>query len=202
MEPVLYLVRHGKTSANSKNLFRGDSDVPLTAAGRKDADEASEYLKDISPDFIVCSDRIRAVETADILSNTFGHTPIKSSKLRAWDVGDFTGKPRDEANLAELQKYIDDPRLDVPGGESLDEFRSRVLPVIKECFDQVAGHAVGFIVCHSSVIRAVSEALYEDNKTLYVDPGGIVVIGFEDDQPTAKRIFKSSRPDANSNSIS
>src|ERR1700728_2601733 len=162
MEPILYLVRHGRTQANAKNLFRGDSDIPLTAGGRKDAEEASEYLKDIQPDFIVSSDRIRAVETADILGKTFGHTPIKSGKLRAWDVGTFTGKPRDKDNLAELQKYIDDPRLPTPNGESLDEFRARVLPVIKECFDQVAGHAVGFIVCHSSIIRAVSEALYDD----------------------------------------
>lgn len=188
MDARLYLIRHGRTQSNTSNKFRGDSDVPLTSEGEKDARDAVEFLKGVEPDFIVCSDRKRAVETAEIFSNSFGHSPIHSTQLRAWDVGTFTGLPRNKENLDKLKQYIDNPHLEVPGGESLDDFRSRVLPVIEECFQATSDH-VGFVICHSSVIHELGNQMYGNHDSLTVEPGGIVILGL-DPEPKAKPIFK------------
>lgn len=196
MEPVLYLVRHGSTAANSQNLFRGDSDIPLNGKGRQDAHEAVVFLQseNIDPDFIVCSDRVRATETADILASTFGHDPIHSSKLRAWDVGEFTGLPRDKENLAKLQQYIDNPWMEIPNGESLQDFRDRVLPTLAEAYAHAAAaNSTGVIICHSSVIKSLGDELYNDIHSIAVEPGGVVVVGFDDSpESVAKRLFKPS----------
>jgi probable phosphoglycerate mutase len=190
MQEVLYLIRHGRTKLNSADYFRGDSDVPLTKEGRKDVEEAAKFLEGITPVFIISSDRIRAIQSTEILTKYFD-TPIHTSdQLRAWDVGEFSGKPRSDENLKSLQKYIDDPYLVIPGGESLDCFTARTMPAIQECFCLAQHHGIGFVVVHSSVVHQLGQELFSDHKSLVVEPGGVVVIGMEDGRPSAKPIFK------------
>ena len=190
MQEVLYLIRHGKTALNSKDYFRGDSDVPITKEGRKDAEEAAKFLEGVEPVFIISSDRVRATETAEILTKYFDAPTHTTDQLRAWDVGEFSGKPRNKENLASLQKYIDEPYLEVPGGESLDCFTARTMPAIEECFQLALCHGIGFVVVHSSVVHQLGTTLLGDHKSLVVEPGGVVVIGLENGQPSAKSIFK------------
>ena len=99
-------------------------------------------------------------------------------------------KPRNEENLKSLQKYIDEPYLEVPGGESLDCFTARTMPAIEECFQLALCHGIGFVVVHSSVVHQLGKQLTGDHKSLVVEPGGVVVIGLEDGRPSAKPIFK------------
>lgn len=208
MEPVLYLVRHGRTTANSEDVFRGvgtgSHDFPLSKDGIGDALQARNFLKEkqIDPLFLVSSDRKRARQTAHIVAEDFPDDIITSPKLRAWDIGDFTGEPRSKENLEELQKYIDNPYLEVPGGESLDVFKSRVLPTIHECFEYACQTGIGFIICHSSVIHELGRAIHDDHNSLIVEPGGVVLLGFEDGKPTAKPVFKRIKPAPNAESIS
>jgi len=191
MIPVLYVIRHGRTSFNMKHLFRGEADVPLAPEGIKDAEEVGEQLEDIHPAFIVSSDKKRAVKTAQILSKG-DDIPIKQTELlRAWNLGDLSGQPKNDANLAIVKQHVDNPDEDVPGGESLNDFRSRVLPILAECFEEATRVGPSFVVAHSSVIHELGNQLYGDNKTLVVKPGGIVVIGFDGKgNIVAERIFK------------
>lgn len=201
--PVLYLIRHGQTKPNAANQFRGDSDVPLTPKGRKDAEDVAEFLKGIEPSFIISSDRSRAIETTQILQKYFDAPVHTSPELRAWDVGEFTGKPRNKENLAEIQKYIDDPCLTVPGGESLAEFASRTMPAIDECFQLANCHGVGFVVAHSSVIHQLGSDLLGSHTALVVDPGGVVLVGLSGEGCSeAEAIFKPMEKEENSESIS
>ena len=202
MTPILYLIRHGRTALNSKDYFRGDSDIPLTREGRKDVEEAAKFLEEIEPVFIISSDRIRAVQSMDILTKHFDSPTHTSDQLRAWDVGEFSGKPRSDENLKSLQKYIDDPYLVVPGGESLDCFTARTMPAIQECFCLAQHHGLGFVVVHSSVIHQLGKELTGLHTSLVVEPGGVVVIGLEDGQPSAKRIFKPIECPCHGESIS
>jgi broad specificity phosphatase PhoE len=202
--PVLYLVRHGRTDLNQNNCFRGSKDVPLSSAGIGDIKETVEFLKSLGaePVFIITSDRKRAVESAELLSKSFD-APIEDSHLlRALDVGKFSGQPRSKENVDELQKYLDDPDTDIPGGESLNDFKERVVPVLEEAFQLACDNGLGFVVCHSSIIHEVGTQLFGDHKSLVVEPGGVVEVGFEDGRPFAKSIFKKIKPAGNTASIS
>lgn len=202
--PVLYLIRHGRTELNQNNCFRGNVNVSLSSSGIKDAEEAIDFLKSLNaePVFIVTSDKKRAVETAHILSTEFDAPVKEEDALRALDVGKFSGQPRNKENVEELQIYLDDPQSVIPGGESLDAFKERVIPVLEDCFGMAYENGLGFVVCHSSIIHEVGSQLYGDHTSLVVEPGGIVLVGLDHGVPFAKSIFKKQKPAGNTASIS
>jgi len=200
MIPVLYIIRHGRTSYNQKGLFRGEADIPLTKEGEHDSEEAAKELEGEDPSFIVSSDKTRAEQTAHILAN--GSEVQTTPVLRAWNLGHFSGKPKNKENLKELQKYIDNPELPVPDGESLQEFRDRVLPALAEAFEHATRVGTGFVVAHSSVIHEIGNQLYGDHKSLVVKPGGIVAIGIDNGEISAERIFKPLRDHESAASVS
>lgn len=200
--PVIYVIRHGRTSYNQKGLFRGEADIPLAEEGFKDAEEAAKELGDISPAFIASSDKKRAVQTAKILAKGNDVEVQQHPDLRAWNLGKFSGQPKNKENLRELEQYIKDPTKVVPEGESLQDFRDRVLPILAECFEHATRVGVGFVVAHSSVIHELGNQLFKDHKSLVVKPGGIVVVGFDNGGITAERIFKPLRNDEGAASVS
>jgi len=188
MIPVLYLIRHGRTAYNEKGLFRGEADIPLVEDGIHDAEEAKKFLGDVTPSFIVSSDKKRAIQTSKILSEGVEVQP--TDQLRAWNLGKFSGQPKNEENQKEVDSYVERPDERVPEGESLNEFRERILPVLAECFEHATRVGPGFIIAHSSVIHEVGTQLFGNHKSLVVKPGGIVIVGFGDGEITADRVFK------------
>ena len=59
-----YLVRHGETEWNSENRMCGRTDVPLSEAGRRQAESLAERLKPIPFEALYSSPLQRARETA------------------------------------------------------------------------------------------------------------------------------------------
>ena len=96
--------------------------------------------------------------------------------LRPLMVADFTGQEKTPARLAEFQKYLDDPTLVIPGGESQDQLNLRV-QVISVYLTTPYCSLPSVIVCHNSVIKAymgipkIREA---------VAPGGIIAVYMND----------------------
>lgn len=194
--PLLYLIRHGRTDLNARNLFRGNVDVPLDKVGIQDGEEAADFLKDVEPSFLVSSDKQRALQTAKVFEDRFGVKTIPTADLRAWNIGKFSGQERSKENTDELQKYIDNPDLPVPGGESLSDFRDRVSPILEECFGEAQKTGIGFIICHSSVVHEAGNIIKGSHTSLLVEPGGIVCIGFSDGDISAENVFKKAKPPA------
>ena len=171
-------------------MFRGNVDVPLEDIGKKDAEKAADVLEGTDVAFMVSSDKKRAVQTAEIFSKKFDVENQETPNLRAWNIGEFSGKPRDKSNTDSLQKYVNDPNTPVPGGESLQDFRDRVAPTLAECFEYATRNGIGLVVCHSSVIHELGNILTGNHESLLVEPGGIVVVGFDNGEITAQRMFK------------
>lgn len=65
----LYFVRHGKTILNTLTRVQGWSDSPLTEAGIEVAKDAACGMSDIKFDYAYSSDRMRCIETANIIMN-------------------------------------------------------------------------------------------------------------------------------------
>jgi 2,3-bisphosphoglycerate-dependent phosphoglycerate mutase len=64
VDAALILIRHGESLWNSKNLFTGCVDVPLSEKGVNEAIEAGKRISDIPVDIIFTSALIRAQMTA------------------------------------------------------------------------------------------------------------------------------------------
>ncbi len=87
----LYLVRHGQSTGNERQLFFGVRDYPLTRLGREQARQAAEKLKEVEFTRCVSSPLSRAWDTALICTEGRFVTPEPCAALREQDMGGLEG---------------------------------------------------------------------------------------------------------------
>ncbi len=89
---TIYVVRHGETEWNVKDIIMGHKDSPLTRKGKKQARNIASNLRSEKFDSIFSSDLLRAKRTAEIIALEH-NLVIKTSKLlreKTW--GSWEGK--------------------------------------------------------------------------------------------------------------
>ena len=89
---TLYLVRHGETVDNARQIMQGQTQGELNEQGVAQARALRDRLKDTAIDAFVSSDLNRAVQTARILAAPRGKEVTETPLLRERDWGDFTGE--------------------------------------------------------------------------------------------------------------
>ena len=92
METVLFLVRHGETVDNARQIMQGQTQGCLNEKGREQARVVSERLAAEPVDAIVASDLRRAIQTAEIIAEPHGLPVVTTPLLRERDWGGFTGR--------------------------------------------------------------------------------------------------------------
>lgn len=63
----LYIVRHGQTDYNKRNIIQGRSDIPLNETGIEQAETLKKELENVKLDIAICSPLIRTKQTAEII---------------------------------------------------------------------------------------------------------------------------------------
>ncbi len=136
MTVEIILARHGDTDWNTGEIFRGLADVGLSEAGKKQAELLGEYLSGEKIDFIYSGPLRRAVQTAEAIA---GHHKLDVhvvQNLIDINYGEWQG-----VSLADVRKlypdtyqdWLDTPeQVRIPGGESLEDVRSRALPFLED----------------------------------------------------------------------
>ena len=89
----LVLVRHGETEWTERGLLHGRLDSPLSAAGRRHSEMTAGRLQGERFDALFSSPKGRAMQTAAILGQAIGLTPVPLDDLREADFGWLEGKP-------------------------------------------------------------------------------------------------------------
>ena len=87
---MIYIIRHGQTELNIRNVLQGRSNHPLNETGIRQAEEAAERLKGISFDAVYSSPLIRAVRTAEIIAPAV--KPVIDERLIEMEYGPYEGK--------------------------------------------------------------------------------------------------------------
>lgn len=189
---LCYLARHGETALNAQNCFRGNVDAPLAESGLADAHNLAGIFKKIKLwPHIISSDKRRAVQTATIIAEALGMGVKRTPGLRAWNVGSFSGKPKNEENLEALDYYIEHPNVPPPTGESLEQFKARVRPVLAKAVETAFYREMPvLLVVHSSIIHEAGEVFNGDHSSTLVKPGGIAVIALKNSKLVAKPLYR------------
>jgi probable phosphoglycerate mutase len=151
----LRFVRHGATAPNQAGLrCGGDLDVPLTALGRQQADEAGERIARLRPavGLIVTSDLLRTRQTAELIAV---HLPgvevlvepgFAERRLGAWNL----------RSVVETQPWLE-ARMTPPGGESDDEFIDRVAHAVRRIKTHL--HERPLLVASKGIARVMGELI-------------------------------------------
>lgn len=151
------LVRHAQSVANAEGWFSGHADVPLTSAGRAQADALARALDGRQIDRVVSSDLARAVATARPVAQRRGLPVETSPRLRERDLGAWTRQPVRTAPPA-FREVLHRFRVAPPGGESLSDVAARVTAWLA---DQPDGASRTLVVAHGGVLRALLGLLDE-----------------------------------------
>jgi alpha-ribazole phosphatase len=126
----LTLVRHGETEWNAQRRYQGQTDIPLSAIGVRQAELVAERLTGEKFDAIYTSDLKRAWQTARFIAEKVGLSVSAEPRLREMAFGVLEGLIWDEAEEKYpkmLKAWLEDYNQPPDGGESLDAFSERIL---------------------------------------------------------------------------
>jgi alpha-ribazole phosphatase len=154
----LLLIRHGDTELNSAASSGGNTDVKLSDAGFRQAERLRDRLATERFDAIYSSDLRRASATAEIIASSHRLDVITCAELREINFGELEGLTFNEISqlypeLAELWLQRS-PRLKYPGGESVDEFNSRLSQFVGRLKKHAPQETI-LIVAHSGSLRSL-----------------------------------------------
>lgn len=127
----IWLVRHGSTQANKEGRLQGTLNFPLSSAGKEEAFCLGERLKAQPFSLILCSDLVRARETAAIISSRKESPPptLYSSLIREYNWGILQGFTREEIKrrfpIVYKKLDVDLSHTPIPGEEGVGRLFNR-----------------------------------------------------------------------------
>ena len=92
METTIFLVRHGETVDNARQIMQGQTQGELNQRGWEQAEQVARRLASEPLDAIVASDLHRAIQTAEVIAEPHGLPVVTTPLLRERDWGSFTGR--------------------------------------------------------------------------------------------------------------
>ena len=165
-EPTRVLaMRHGETAWNVDARIQGSLDIGLNERGREQAERLGAVLgKNQAQEPIAAiysSDLWRAYDTALAISKATGVPVVTDEGLRERGFGVFEGKTfaeieSDWPDQARLWRQRD-PDFRPEGGESLTQFRDRILTASQALTARHAGQQIA-IVAHGGVMDVLYRA--------------------------------------------
>ena len=158
---VLTLLRHGVTASTVARRFAGSTglDLPLNDLGTEQAAVAAKEVVERGPvEVLVCSPMLRTRQTAAAVAALTGLDPVVVDDLRECAFGDWDGHTF--AEVAErwpdgMSRWLADPYVAPPGGESLAQLYDRLGAALAHLRGEYAGKRV-VAVCHVGSIRALT----------------------------------------------
>lgn len=157
MSEKTYLMRHGLTESNKKNIYAGWGSENLTTEGANFIKILADKIKGKDIDILFTSPIRRALHTAEILNSKLNKEIIIEENLKEMKMGPWEGLSEEEVE----KKYPDEweiwntnpSRLYLKGSrESLGELQKRALIAIKNISKKSCGLSV-LAVTHVALIR-------------------------------------------------
>ncbi len=159
----LYLVRHGTTTLNVQNRYRGRRDIPLDTQGYQDAVDAARRLSSVGLAAVYTGPLRRAMATGQIIADASGVPDLRILHgLNNLDYGAWEGMTADEAAAYDPEAhalYRSSPKeAACPQGERLIDAQRRMIAALQLIGSRHPGESVA-AVTHAVMIRLILVAL-------------------------------------------
>lgn len=156
---TILLIRHGESLANRHEIFCGQSDYDLSETGYLQAKGTAEYLAaQYSVACVYASDLSRALHTGEAIAQACGCPCTPDVLLREIHCGDWEEAPFGEMLTRWPESYPvwlnDIGHVQCPGGESVVDVLTRVLPTLEDIAQRHDGETA-IVATHGTVIRAL-----------------------------------------------
>jgi broad specificity phosphatase PhoE len=191
----VYLLRHAET-ANPQVFHGAESDVDLSARGRRQAEAVAQVLAAQRPDVVISSAMRRAWATAAPIARACGVPHLIEPALHERRVGALSGMPTDDNGgvwPGTMRAWMAGETDFAPeGAESFDDIRARVLPVWQRLTQEHSARCL-VVVCHGIICRVLLLSLLPghgvaDWQRIATPNVGISELEQSDGQWSARRI--------------
>lgn len=158
---TIFVVRHGQTEFNIKNIIGGTLEPnPLSATGKDQVIKLGKRLKKIKLDIVYSSDLSRAKETAKIIAD-MKNLPVNTTKLlreRNW--GSLQGKTFEKAQKEYKEVFLKESKIEgqealnfkyVDDMESLKDTIARFKRLLETIVNKQQGKKI-LVVCHFDIM--------------------------------------------------
>jgi broad specificity phosphatase PhoE len=154
---TMFVVRHGTTTMNVENRYRGRCDVPLDAQGYQDAVDAARQLSGVGLSAVYCGPLRRTIATAQIIADEARVPDLRILHgLNNVDYGTWEAMTSAEAAVYDpeaFELYRTSPsRAVCPMGERLSDAQARMVEALQLIGRRHAGETVA-AVTHAVMIR-------------------------------------------------
>src|SRR5262245_21805925 len=161
----LYLVRHGTTTWNVTNRYRGRRDVPLDEQGWTDASAAAQRLSPLGLRAVYAGPLQRCIDTARVIADECGISDVRvEDGFYNLDYGIWEGMTAQEAAAHDPEmfaRYVAAPLEAVcPDGERLVDARDRIIETLRSIGDQHKGERVAGVT-HAVMIRLLAAKIMD-----------------------------------------
>ena len=185
---TLYIIRHGETEWNVKNLLQGHLDSPLTETGVAQAKMRAEALAGVHFDAIFSSDSMRAHRTAEIIKLDRDILVQTSKLLRESNLGKFQGmeigafREQLKDKMAERQRLSDAERWEFKIHDEVEtdgELVSRLLVQLREIALTYPGKTVAVVThggCLQNLLIKLGYATHVDFLQMKIDNAACVKV--------------------------
>ncbi len=155
----LLLVRHGESTYNAEGRIQGQSDAPLSAQGRAQAERIAARLRTYQFDACYASDLSRAADTARAIMRHHAGVPFAFTPLlREIKFGVFENliMPEiEETYPDEYAAWMEDRRgFTPPGAESVQDLYARAGTVLDWLNERAGSDATLLLVAHGGILTA------------------------------------------------
>jgi probable phosphoglycerate mutase len=178
------LLRHGETKWSRDGLHTGRSDIPLTDAGRRQAERLGDVLSGWTFTRVLASPLSRALDTCRLAG--LGDRVELSDALLEWDYGEYEGLTT--AQIREQRPGWNLWRDGCPAGETVAHVGARVDPVVSELKASEGDVAV---FAHGHVLRVLAarwiEFSPEAGARFWLATATVSVLGFERETAAIRR---------------
>jgi len=158
----LIVVRHGETLYNIQNRITGQSDVPLSPLGERQAELVGAYLAKEKIDLVVSSDLSRARATAQAIARLHDLPVQDDADLREIAMGEWEGHNGEEINArftdSQVQWRASPTTYAISGGgETITQVHARIARAVERWYAQYPdatvvwathGGFIGLLACH------------------------------------------------------
>ncbi len=148
----LYVIRHAQTDGNLQKVMIGStSDIPINNIGISQAEEASNVVKDLEYDMIICSPMLRTKQTCAIVNSIKNKDIIFDDRIIEMAFGSIEGLPIESVDLS-YWNYYSNIRYD--GAATMREHCQKVWDFLYDIKEKYSDKNI-LIVTHNEVCRAI-----------------------------------------------